>query len=321
MNQERDQHNQNREILKVKKYRDFLREEKLEKPDWIKIKVRADNRNLKDVKKLLCNSKLHTVCEQANCPNLGECFNKKRATFLIMGNICTRRCPYCDVAHGYPKPLDPEEPHKLAETALELGLDYVVLTSVDRDDLKDGGAGHFAVCVRELRKSGVGIEILVPDFRGRVEKAIEKLSAFPPDVFNHNIETVPRLYKEARPGGNYLHSLNLLSSFKNAVPNVPTKTGIMVGLGETDEEIYAVMEDLRTHGVSMLTIGQYLAPSKFHIPVKRYVHPEIFKKYTEKAKELGFLSCLSGPFVRSSYGAREQSFEVIDLRERVQKHL
>lgn len=298
---------QRRDVLKIKKFKEFSETEKIRRPDWLKIKVHADSSNTAALRSLLKDGSLATVCDQANCPNLTECFGKRRATFLIMGKICTRRCPYCDVAHGYPNPLDPDEPKKLAYTASKLGLKYVVITSVDRDDLKDGGAEHFAKCVQALKQAGnIKVELLVPDFRGRVEIALEKLTNFPPDVFNHNIETIPRLYREVRPGGNYLHSLMLLKKWGEMVPNVPTKSGIMVGLGETDEEIFSVMKDLREHGVSLITIGQYLAPSRYHIPVRRYVHPDIFKKYTEKAKELGFLGCLSGPLVRSSYGAQEQ---------------
>ena len=300
--------NKNRETLKIKQYQRFLKEEKLSKPSWLKIKVAANREKFLKTKGTVSNNGLSTVCEEATCPNIEECFQQQRATFLIMGRICTRRCPFCDVSHGYPNPLDPDEPKKLADTVQALNLKYVVLTSVDRDDLKDGGASHFASCVSEIRHSGnAKIEILVPDFRGRLEIALEKLTTELPDVLNHNIETVPRLYKEARPGGNYIHSLSLLKRWKEYAPNCPTKSGLMVGLGETDDEIYSVMEDLRENGVTMLTIGQYLAPSKYHIPVKRYVHPETFKKYAEKAKELGFLSCLSGPFVRSSYNAYEQT--------------
>lgn len=307
---DRSDFNKNREILKIKNYEEFVSQEKLKKPGWLKIKIFPDRKTIKEVKNLLASNILTTVCEQACCPNLGECFNSKRATFLIMGNICTRRCPFCDIAHGYPDPLDPNEPVRLAEAAKALKLKYVVITSVDRDDLKDGGASHFAECVRELRKQeGVKVEILVPDFRGRGERAIDELLSAPPDVFNHNIETVPRLYREARPGGNYPHSLNLLKTWSERSPSVPTKSGIMVGLGETDEEVLEVMEDLREHGVSMLTIGQYLAPSKYHIPVKRYVSPETFSWFAEKAKEMGFLSCFSGPLIRSSYSALEQAQE------------
>lgn len=301
---------QRRDVLKIKKYKEFSQTDKLNKPEWLKVRVCSDSSNGKKMRTLLQEHSLSTVCDQANCPNIAECFNKKRATFLIMGKICTRRCPFCDVAHGYPDPLDPNEPYKLARAVSKLGLHYVVITSVDRDDLKDGGAEHFAKCVQAIRELGnIKVELLVPDFRGRVNVALQKLISCPPDVFNHNIETVPRLYKEARPGGNYLHSLRLLKQWSEQSPTTPTKSGLMVGLGESDDEIYSVMHDLREHGVSMLTIGQYIAPSRFHIPVRRYVHPDVFQKYAEKAKELGFLGCLSGPLVRSSYGAQEQITE------------
>lgn len=300
-------HNPQREELKIKKYQEFASAEKLQKPEWLKIKIPIKNGAFAGTKEILKNGGLATVCEQAACPNISECFHHRRATFLIMGSICTRRCPFCDIAHGYPKPLDPDEPKKVAEAARKLGLKYVVITSVDRDDIKDGGAEHFANCVNEIHKiDGVKVEILVPDFRGRLDKVLENLQHASPDVFNHNIETVPRLYKEARPGGNYEHSLKLLNEWSKCSQTCLTKSGLMVGLGEKDEEIYEVMEDLRRNNVTMLTIGQYLRPSKHHIPVKRYVHPDQFKKYAEKAKELGFLSCLSGPFVRSSYNAYEQ---------------
>lgn len=222
--------NKNREVLKIKNYKEFVAQEKLRKPEWLKIRISPNRQTIKEVKNLLASNILSTVCEQACCPNLGECFNNKRATFLIMGNICTRRCPFCDIAHGYPAPLDPDEPKRLAETAKALKLKYVVITSVDRDDLKDGGASHFAECVRELRKQeGVKVEILVPDFRGRVERAIDELLSVPPDVFNHNIETVPRLYKEARPGSNYPHSLNLLKTWSERSPSIPTKAALWWG--------------------------------------------------------------------------------------------
>ncbi len=294
---------------KIKSFRIFQEEAPaLKKPDWLKIKVPSDPNQIRQVKEILNSSKLETVCKQADCPNLCTCFNKKRATFLIMGKICTRRCPFCSVAHGYPDPLDPEEPRHLAETAQKLGLSYTVITSVDRDDLKDGGASHFANCIKEIRNlSDSKVEILVPDFRGRVDKALALLAANPPDVFNHNIETVPRLYKAARPGGNYGHSLNLLKRWTELCPQVPAKSGLMVGLGETDEEVIEVLKDLRSHNVSMVTIGQYLAPSNYHIPVRRYVHPQTFNEYAKVAKELGFANCASGVLVRSSYEAMEQA--------------
>lgn len=314
--------NKNREVLKIKNYKEFVTQKKLKKPEWLKIKISPDQHMIRELKNLIASNILTTVCEQACCPNLGECFKNKRATFLIMGNICTRRCPFCDIAHGYPDPLDPDEPKRLAEAAQALKLKYVVITSVDRDDLKDGGASHFAECVRELRKQdNVKVEILVPDFRGRVERAIDELLSAPPDVFNHNIETVPRLYKETRPGGNYPHSLNLLKIWSERSPSVPTKSGIMVGLGETDDEVFEVMKDLREHGVSMLTIGQYLAPSKYHIPVKRYVSPETFSRFAKEAKKMGFLSCFSGPLIRSSYSAFEQALEASNLSLKKTEHL
>ncbi|MCD8338958.1 MAG: lipoyl synthase [Burkholderiales bacterium] len=294
---------------KIKNFKIFLEQGvPLKKPEWLKIKVPSDPTQIQQVKKLLNETKLETVCKQADCPNLCTCFNKKRATFLIMGKICTRRCPFCSVAHGYPDPLDPDEPKHLALTVQKLGLTYTVITSVDRDDLKDGGASHFANCIKEIRNlTSSRVEILVPDFRGRVEKALDILVNCPPDVFNHNIETVPRLYKHARPGGNYEHSLNLLNEWTNRCPQVPAKSGLMVGLGETDDEVVEVLGDLRAHGVSMVTIGQYLAPSNYHIPVKRYVHPNTFKKYAQIAQELGFANCASGVLVRSSYEAMEQA--------------
>jgi lipoic acid synthetase len=251
------------------------------------------------------------VCEEASCPNIGECFGKGTATFMILGDICTRRCPFCDVAHGRPLAPDAEEPRHLAETIAVLKLSYVVVTSVDRDDLKDGGAQHFVACISEIRKTSPGttIEVLVPDFRGRAERALEILAAAPPDVMNHNLETVPRLYRKARPGGDYAHSLALLKDFKRLHPAVPTKSGLMVGLGETDEEILAVMRDLRAHDVDMLTIGQYLQPSPHHLPVERYVHPEVFVAWEGEARRLGFRHAAVGAMVRSSYHADRQAHE------------
>lgn len=279
----------------------------LERPAWMKIRVRSGQKA--EVSEILKQERLRTVCEEATCPNLSECFAKRTATFLILGRTCTRRCPYCDISHGRPLPPDPAEPARLAEAAERMGLHFIVITSVDRDDLKDGGAGHFAACVRELRARipGSQVEILVPDFRGRMETALEKLKADPPDVFNHNIETVPSLFRTARPGGNYEKSLELLRRFGEACPGVPTKSGIMAGLGETDEELFAVMRDLRAAGVSLLTIGQYLPPSRHHIAVRRYVTPEEFEAYRQKALSLGFRDCMSGPFVRSSYRAASLS--------------
>ncbi|MEZ0307620.1 MAG: lipoyl synthase, partial [Ramlibacter sp.] len=258
---------------------------------------------------ILRESNLHTVCEEASCPNIGECFGKGTATFMIMGDKCTRRCPFCDVGHGRPDPLDTNEPLNLARTIAKLKLKYVVITSVDRDDLRDGGAGHFVDCIRATRElsPGTTIEVLVPDFRGRDDRALEILKAAPPDVMNHNLETIPRLYKEARPGSDYAFSLNLLKKFKALHPDVPTKSGIMVGLGETDEEILQVMRDMREHDIDMLTIGQYLAPSMSHLPVRRYVHPDTFKMFEAKAHEMGFSHAAVGAMVRSSYHADEQA--------------
>ncbi|HUY04668.1 MAG TPA: lipoyl synthase, partial [Rhodocyclaceae bacterium] len=250
----------------------------LKKPAWIRVKAGSDATRYNEVKGILRRQKLHTVCEEASCPNIGECFGKGTATFMILGDLCTRRCPFCDVGHGKPLPPDPEEPEQLAQTIAALRLQYVVITSVDRDDLKDGGARHFADCigrVRELSPQTV-IEVLVPDFRGRLDIAIDILSATPPDVMNHNLETVPRLYKSVRPGADYAHSLSLLKRFKERNPGIPTKSGLMVGVGESDEEILAVLRELRESGVNMLTIGQYLAPSGHHLPVLRYVHPDVF---------------------------------------------
>jgi lipoic acid synthetase len=282
----------------------------LKKPAWIRVRVGSGER-FQEVKRLLRTQKLHTVCEEASCPNIGECFGKGTATFMILGDVCTRRCPFCDVAHGRPKPPDPEEPRHLAETVAALKLRYVVITSVDRDDLRDGGAQHFANCIQAVRSRSPAtrIEILVPDFRGRLEAALEILTRHPPDVMNHNLETVPRLYKLARPGADYAHSLRLLQVFKARVPSVPTKSGLMVGLGETDEEILQVMRDLRAHDVEMLTIGQYLQPTTGHLPVVRYVEPERFRAYEQAAREMGFAHAACGPLVRSSYHADLQAHE------------
>jgi lipoic acid synthetase len=249
------------------------------------------------------------VCEEATCPNIGECFGKGTATFMIMGDKCTRRCPFCDVGHGRPDPLDPDEPANLAKTIAALKLNYVVITSVDRDDLKDGGAKHFVDCIRATRAASPStrIEVLVPDFRGRLDRALEILVAAPPDVMNHNLETVPRLYRESRPGSDYQHSLTLLKEFKQRVPGVPTKSGLMVGLGETDDEILQVMRDLRAHDVDMLTVGQYLAPTSHHLPVRRYVHPDTFRMFEAEAAAMGFSHAASGAMVRSSYHADQQA--------------
>jgi lipoic acid synthetase len=283
--------------------------EKLARPDWIRVRAPGADSRFHDIKRILREQKLHTVCEEASCPNIGECFGKGTATFMILGDICTRRCPFCDVAHGRPLPPDAEEPAHLADTIARLGLTYVVVTSVDRDDLKDGGAQHFVDCIRAVRGRSprTTLEVLVPDFRGRLERALDVLSAAPPDVMNHNLETVPRLYRAARPGGDYAHSLALLRQFKARFPQVPTKSGLMVGLGESDEEILAVMRDLRAHGVEMLTIGQYLAPSAHHLPVERYVHPDTFAMFEREAAAMGFRHAAIGPLVRSSYHADQQA--------------
>ncbi|HWV63962.1 MAG TPA: lipoyl synthase [Oxalicibacterium sp.] len=286
--------------------------ERLPKPDWIRVKAASQSTRFYEIKDILREHKLHTVCEEASCPNIGECFGKGTATFMIMGDKCTRRCPFCDVGHGRPDPLDVNEPENLAKTIAALRLNYVVITSVDRDDLRDGGAGHFAACIDRVRELSpqTQIEILVPDFRGRMDRALEILKAAPPDVMNHNLETAPRLYKEARPGSDYLYSLNLLKRFKDLHPEVPTKSGIMVGLGETDEEVLQVMRDMREHNVDMLTIGQYLMPSGDHLPVRRYVHPDTFKMYEEEAYKMGFKHAAVGAMVRSSYHADQQAHGV-----------
>ena len=283
--------------------------EVLKKPDWIRVKAGSPTTRFYEIKNILRKNKLVTVCEEASCPNIGECFGKGTATFMIMGDKCTRRCPFCDVGHGRPDPLDVNEPANLARTIADLKLSYVVITSVDRDDLRDGGAGHFVDCIRETRALSplTQIEVLVPDFRGRDDRALEILKAAPPDVMNHNLETVPRLYKEVRPGSDYQFSLQLLKKFKALFPNVPTKSGLMVGLGETDEEILAVMREMREHNIEMLTLGQYLAPSNSHLPVKRYVHPDTFKMFEEKAYEMGFKHAAVGAMVRSSYHADQQA--------------
>jgi lipoic acid synthetase len=283
----------------------------LKKPDWIRVKAGNSAARFGEVKGILRQHGLHTVCEEATCPNIGECFGKGTATFMILGDLCTRRCPFCDVGHGAPLPPDAEEPAKLAATIAAMQLKYVVVTSVDRDDLRDGGAGHFAACVRAIRAASptTTIEILVPDFRGRLDIALDLLAADPPDVMNHNLETVPRLYKQARPGADYAHSLKLLQTFRRRLPQIPTKSGLMVGLGETDDEILEVMRDLRAHEVEMLTIGQYLAPSGHHLPVIRYVHPEIFTMYAQEAAQMGFSHCASAPLVRSSYHADLQAHQ------------
>jgi lipoic acid synthetase len=283
--------------------------EVLKKPDWIRVKAASPSSRFYDIKKILRDNQLVTVCEEASCPNIGECFGKGTATFMIMGDKCTRRCPFCDVGHGRPDPLNPEEPAKLAHTIAALQLRYVVITSVDRDDLRDGGAAHFVACIEAIRAASPAtqIEVLVPDFRGRDDRALSILRTAPPDVMNHNIETVPRLYKEARPGSDYAFSLTLLQKFKALFPDIPTKSGIMVGLGETDEEVLQVMQDMRSHGIDMLTIGQYLAPSSSHLPVRRYVHPDQFKVFEAQAYAMGFKHAAVGAMVRSSYHADVQA--------------
>jgi lipoic acid synthetase len=283
--------------------------EVLKKPEWIRVKAGSPTTRFYEIKDILRKNNLVTVCEEASCPNIGECFGKGTATFMIMGDKCTRRCPFCDVGHGRPDPLDVNEPANLARTIADLKLSYVVITSVDRDDLRDGGAGHFVDCIRETRALSpkTQIEVLVPDFRGRDDRALEILKAAPPDVMNHNLETVPRLYKEVRPGSDYQFSLQLLKKFKALFPHVPTKSGLMVGLGETDEEILQVMREMREHNIEMLTLGQYLAPSTSHLPVKRYVHPDSFKMFEEKAYEMGFKHAAVGAMVRSSYHADQQA--------------
>jgi lipoic acid synthetase len=285
------------------------KEAMLRKPEWLKIRLPKSSERIDGIKSAMRKHGLHSVCEEASCPNLSECFNHGTATFMILGAICTRRCPFCDVAHGRPLKPDAQEPEKLALTIKDMKLSYVVITSVDRDDLRDGGAQHFADCIREIRKHnpGITIEILVPDFRGRMDKALDILIETPPDVFNHNLETAPRLYKLARPGADYKWSLELLRRFKEAHPEVKTKSGLMVGLGEEISEIEAVLRDLREHNVDMLTVGQYLQPSKHHLPVKRYVPPVEFDGLKDYADELGFSHAASGPFVRSSYHADLQA--------------
>ena len=285
--------------VKIEPTTEFLR-----KPDWIRIKAPVTPEVIR-LKKALRQQSLHTVCEEANCPNLGECFSKGTATFMILGNVCTRRCPFCDVAHGRPDPVDKNEPQSLARTIASMKLRYVVITSVDRDDLRDGGSGHYVDCIAAIREKSPGtrIEVLVPDFRGRMDIALEILSKSPPDVMNHNLETVPRLYRQVRPGADYTWSLKLLKEFSLAHPSVPTKSGLMLGVGETFDEVVEVMRDLREHGCDMLTIGQYLQPSRHHLPVSRYVEPDEFEQYRELGDEMGFTNVASGPLVRSSYHA------------------
>ena len=284
--------------------------ERLKKPDWIRVRM-GDSRRFQEIKEVLRSHQLHTVCEEASCPNISECFGKGTATFMILGDLCTRRCPFCDVAHGRPQAPDEKEPINLATTIAALKLKYVVITSVDRDDLRDGGAGHFAACIKAVRElsPATRIEVLVPDFRGRLDVALDILAGAPPDVMNHNLETVPRLYKHARPGADYANSLALLQRFKMRLPHVPTKSGLMLGLGETDDEIMQVLRDLRAHSVDMLTLGQYLQPSAHHLPVLRYAEPAIFKEFERAATRLGFAHAACGPMVRSSYHADQQAHD------------
>jgi lipoic acid synthetase len=286
--------------------------EPLRKPAWIRVRAPSSPR-FHAIKRILREHRLHTVCEEASCPNIGECFGKGTATFMIMGDICTRRCPFCDVGHGRPLPLDADEPRNLATTIAALDLRYVVITSVDRDDLRDGGAAHFVACIRAVREASprTQVEVLVPDFRGRLDRALDVLAEAPPDVMNHNVETVPRLYRQVRPGSDYPHSLSLLQAFKRRFPDVPTKSGLMVGLGETDAEILATLRDMRAHAIDMLTLGQYLQPSAAHLPVQRYVHPDTFAWFEREAYALGFRHAAVGALVRSSYHADRQAEEIL----------
>ena len=287
--------------------------EALKKPDWIRVKAGSPSTRFYEIKQILREHRLHTVCEEASCPNIGECFGNGTATFMIMGDKCTRRCPFCDVGHGRPDPLDADEPLNLAKTIAALRLKYVVITSVDRDDLRDGGAGHFVDCIRAVREHSptTQIEVLVPDFRGRLDRALSILREAPPDVMNHNLETAPRLYKEARPGSDYAFSLGLLKRFKEFAPGVPTKSGVMVGLGETDDEILQVMRDMRAHDIDMLTLGQYLQPTQGHLPVLRYVHPDAFAMFEREAYAMGFRHAAVGALVRSSYHADKQAEDIL----------
>ncbi len=282
------------------------------KPSWIRARS-PGNPAVGRLKKILRENRLYTVCEEASCPNIGECFGHGTATFMIMGDICTRRCPFCDVAHGRPEPLDADEPENLARTIRSMGLSYVVITSVDRDDLRDGGAGHFVECIRAVRthNPATRVEILVPDFRGRMDRALDIMHSAPPDVFNHNLETVPRLYRQARPGSDYQWSLTLLQRFKAEHPQVPTKSGLMLGLGESLDEVKQVMEDLRAHDCEMLTLGQYLQPSLHHLPVDRFVHPDEFDELARCGEAMGFTHVASGPMVRSSYHADQQARDAL----------
>ncbi|MFK8082244.1 MAG: lipoyl synthase [Granulosicoccus sp.] len=286
--------------------------EVVRKPEWIRARVH-NNPRVQEIKQMMRELNLSSVCEEASCPNLGECFSHGTATFMIMGDICTRRCPFCDVAHGRPDPLDENEPENLAKAVAQLGLSYIVITSVDRDDLRDGGASHFDACIKAVRARcpGIQIEVLVPDYRGRMEKALEGMAPNPPDVFNHNLETVPRLYKQCRPGSDYDWSLDLLENHKKRFANVPTKSGLMLGLGESIDEVKQVMQDLRDHQVDMLTLGQYLQPSRSHLPVARFVHPDEFDELAVFGEQLGFSHVASGPMVRSSYHADRQAAGVV----------
>ena len=287
-------------------------EQKLKKPEWIRAQL-PTGKKFFEIKNILRDQKMHTVCEEASCPNIGECFSRGTATFMIMGDICPRRCPFCDVGHGRPNALDPEEPQHLASSVAAMNLRYVVITSVDRDDLRDGGAQHFADCITAIRERSPNtkIEILVPDFRGRMDIALEILAKTPPDVMNHNLETHPRLYKQARPGANYQHSLELLRRYKEMMPHIPTKSGIMVGLGETDDEVREIMRDMRANNIEMITVGQYLQPSNSHLPVLRYVTPEMFKQFEREAYAMGFTNAAIGAMVRSSYHADAQAAEAM----------
>ena len=287
-------------------------EQKLKKPEWIRAQL-PTGKKFFEIKNILRDQKMHTVCEEASCPNIGECFSRGTATFMIMGDICTRRCPFCDVGHGRPNALDPEEPQHLASSVAAMNLRYVVITSVDRDDLRDGGAQHFADCITAIRERSPNtkIEILVPDFRGRLDIALDILAKNPPDVMNHNLETHPRLYKQARPGANYQHSLELLRRYKEMMPHIPTKSGIMVGLGETDDEVREIMRDMRANNIEMITVGQYLQPSNSHLPVLRYVTPEMFKQFEHEAYAMGFTNAAIGAMVRSSYHADAQAAEAM----------
>ncbi|QCI27183.1 lipoyl synthase [Buchnera aphidicola] len=285
----------------------FLKNKKLSKPNWIRIKLPKSFFYINKIKNILKTNSLHTVCEEALCPNLPECFNNKTATFMILGNICTRKCPFCAVKKGRPNIIDKNEPYKLSKTVFQMGIKHIVITSVNRDDLKDGGAKHFVKCIKKLRiNKKIKIEILVPDFRNSIKYSIDILSTYPPDIFNHNLENVPRLYKIIRPGANYQKSLYLLNYFKQKNPNIPTKSGLMLGLGETKEEIIQVLKDLRENGVNMLTLGQYLQPSKNHISVKKYITIEEFQYYKNQALSMGFTNAFCGPLVRSSYHANKQ---------------